>query len=100
MSRHSIELPPDLEAKAAARAAESGCASIEEYLESLVRADAEGEDFGAPDHLTVKDDRELEALLQDRLKDDRESIDAAPEFWEELHRDLRTRNKRRPESAQ
>ena len=42
MRRHSVDLPPDREAKVATRAAESGHATIEEYLESLVRADADG----------------------------------------------------------
>jgi hypothetical protein len=90
MSRHSIELPPDLEAKAAARAAEAGFDTIEQYLESLVRADA-ADDLGAPDHLRVEDQDELEAMLTSRLDDDRPSIEATPQFWDDLRRRIAER---------
>jgi hypothetical protein len=94
MSRHSIDLPPDLEAKVAARAAEFGCATIEQYLESLVRADAEAEDLGAPAHLRAENDADLEALLLNRLDDDRPSIEATPQFWEDFRRRMNERRGR------
>jgi hypothetical protein len=93
MSRHSIDLPPDLEAKVATRAAESGHATIEEYLESLVRADAAGvgEDYGAPEHLRVTSEAQLEKLLAERLDDDEPLIEATPELWESLRRRVRAK---------
>ena len=70
----------------AARAAESGYGTVEEYLESLVRADAESQDFGAPEQLHVENAAELESLLLKRLNDDRPSIEATPQFWEDFRR--------------
>jgi hypothetical protein len=60
MTRISISLSEELRAQADARAAQSGCASIEEYVEQLVRRDAGGdlEEF----------DEELEHLLLKRLE--------------------------------
>ncbi|MEA2712019.1 MAG: hypothetical protein QOF78_4620 [Phycisphaerales bacterium] len=93
MSRHSINLPPELEAKVATRAAESGHATIEEYLESLVRADADdiGEDYGAPEHLRVTNEAQLEQLLAERLDDDQPLIEATPELWEGLRNRVRAK---------
>jgi hypothetical protein len=91
MSRHNINLPPELEAKVATRAAESGHATIEEYLESLVRADADGVDYGAPAHLHVTDEKQLERLLSERIGDDQPLIEALPELWEDLRRRVRAK---------
>ncbi len=86
MARLSIELPDDLRKKAESRAAEAGHASVERYIESLIRADAEDDevDFGGPDHLTFSTRGELETLLQDRLNDSRPGIEATAEFWRDL----------------
>lgn len=91
MSRHSIDLPPELEAKVATRAVESGHATIAEYLESLVRADADGVDYGAPAHLHVTDQEQLERLLAERINDDQPVIEATPELWEGLRRRVRAK---------
>ena len=91
MSRHSIDLPKDLEAKVATRAAESGHASIEEYLASLVRADADGVDYGAPAHLHITNEDQLEELLAERLGDDQPPTQATPELWESLRRRVRAK---------
>ena len=91
MSRHSIDLPPDLEAKVATRAAETGHATIAEYLESLVRADADGIDHGAPPHLHIADQEELEKLLLERLNDDQPPTEVTPELWESLRRRVRAK---------
>lgn len=58
MANILISLPDDLKAQAEARAAESGCASVEEYVEQLVQRDAGGE---------VEFDEELEQLLLQRM---------------------------------
>src|SRR6266516_2064719 len=69
MARLSIHLPDDLRSKAEARAAEAGHPNVEQYVEALVRADVQavGHDYGAPEHLSVGDDAEVEALLFKRL---------------------------------
>jgi hypothetical protein len=94
MSRHSIDLPPELEAKVAVRAAESGHATIEEYLESLVRADADvaEEDHGSPSHLHVSSRDELEQLLAERLEDDQPPIEPTAELWESLRERVRAKH--------
>ena len=50
MVRIEIDLPEDLRVKAEARAAESGHRGVEEYIESLILADANEspDDPGAP----------------------------------------------------
>jgi len=84
MTRIQLDLRDDLKAKAEVRAAETGHANVQEYLESLIEADAEGADFGAPDHLKVQDEDQLERLLLERLNDPRPTSDATPKFWQNL----------------
>jgi hypothetical protein len=60
MATVSLNLPDDLRARAEARAAESGFATVEQYVEQLVRTDA---DAGDVDEV----DEDLERLLLDRL---------------------------------
>lgn len=57
MTRISISLSDELNALADAPAAESGCASIEEYVEQLIRRDASDDEC----------DGELKQLLLERL---------------------------------
>ena len=75
-----VNLPDDLRIKLERRAAETGHASVDAYIDALVRSDVEGEDPGAPDHLSFENSEELEQMLLERL-DDKSSIEATPEFW-------------------
>ena len=85
MAPLSIRLPDDVRAKAEARAAQAGHATVEQYVEALVRADVgDGEDYGAPEHLSVDSDQELEALLLRRLESTEPGIEAPREFWRRL----------------
>jgi hypothetical protein len=87
MARLTFELPEDLKNKVAARAVESGHASVEQYVEALVRADAddaEYADFGGPDHLRIGSADELEARLLHSLEEGGPSIEATPDFWNAL----------------
>jgi hypothetical protein len=86
-----VQLPDDLVPEAEARAAELGYAGVGAYVEALVRADAGGGDLGAADHLTVRDDAELEALLTRRLERTEPGIEATPAFWEKLNDEARRR---------
>ncbi len=63
MASLTIQLPQDVKTLAESRAAEAGCASVDEYLAQLVR----GEAASAPEALVVDTDEQLEALLLRRL---------------------------------
>jgi hypothetical protein len=54
MPRLSIELSERTKALAEARATQGGHASVDEYLEELIRSDAD-QDFGAPTDLKIED---------------------------------------------
>ena len=84
MARLSVELPDELRRKVEARAAESGHPTVEQYVQALLRADAEftaDADLGGPPRLEVGTDDELEALLSQRLDNGGPSVEATPEFW-------------------
>src|SRR4051812_35406907 len=87
MARLSVELPEELRRKVETRAAESGHRSVEQYVQALIRADAEfsaDADLGGPPHLEVGTDDDLESLLTHRLENGGTSIEATPEFWARL----------------
>jgi len=69
MVRLNIDVSEDLQRKARARAAETGHGSVEEYVESLILADADliSEDHGAPEALEVRSSADLEQKLHDGL---------------------------------
>ena len=108
MARVTLDLPHDLKAKAEARAAESGHNTVEEYVRSLIEADAAApDDAGGPPHLSFQSDKELEAFLLHRI-DETSSIEATPEFWQDFRREFESRRRAadsntpppaRPESA-
>jgi hypothetical protein len=97
MTRLTIQLPDELRTRAEARASESGLGSVEAYVEALVRADlkADGVDHGAPPHLSIESDDQLEALLLERLQSTEPGIEATPEFWARLHEEARARREKR-----
>lgn len=86
----NIQLPEELRARVAARAAESGHSSVEQYVEALLRADADpsAEDPGAPEHLRFGTEQDVEAMLLSRL-DKGGTVEATPEFWEALRQRIR-----------
>jgi hypothetical protein len=89
VTRIQLELPDDLTVKAKKRASESGHASLEQYLQSLVRADAD-----APEHLTFKDDAQLESLLHHGI-DSGPSAEITAAQWEQRRQDLIARHSHR-----
>lgn len=102
MARLSVELPDELRRKVEARAAESGHPTVEQYVQALLRADAEftaDADLGGPPHLEVGTDDELEALLSQRLDNGGPSVEATPEFWAGLKERAR-RASGKPEPGQ
>lgn len=94
MGKVSIELPAELKQKVLIRAAETGHTSVEQYVEDLIRADAEGagEGPGAPESLRISSLEQTEALLLERLEGG-DSIEATPEFWQNLRRHARGASK-------
>ena len=86
MPRLSIELSEQTKALAETRATQSGHATVDEYLEELIRSDA-GLDFGAPADLVVGDDDSTARLVQ--LLDEAEASpesEMSDEDWAQLCR--------------
>lgn len=96
MTRLSIDLPEDVKAKLEARASRAGHATVEEYIQSLLRDEAaeEAEDYGGPAHLTFSSDDELESFLVRRIADTGEPVEATPQFWADLKRRAAERRQR------
>jgi len=92
VTRLTIQLPDDLKSRVEARAADAGHASVEQYVEALLRADVDEEvDHGAPEHLTVHSDAEVEAILLRRLESTEPGIEATDEFWARLESEAQAR---------
>ena len=69
MVRLNIVLSEDLKQQLEARASESGHASVEDYVTTLILADANGAsaDYGAPAGQVVHTQAQLEQMLLERL---------------------------------
>ena len=80
MQALTIRFPDDLLAKAEARAAEAGHASVQQYIEALVRLDAGGEADATIDPLSPIGDAEVEALLLRRLESTDRDVKGTPPF--------------------
>ena len=76
-----ISLADELKARVEARAAESGYASVDQYLEALLRADLDKNGV---------EDGDLEQLLLKRL-DGGPGIEFTPEFADQFRRAIRYR---------
>lgn len=75
-----LELPDDLQSRLAARAAEDGFGSVEQFAAALLHAAAK-----------AVPDGELEQTLAGRAEDPRPGIDYTPEFAEQFRRRVRER---------
>jgi hypothetical protein len=84
MASMQLNLKDELRERLAARAAENGFASVEAYIESLLRADV-GEDQ------LVDDD--VEQLLLQRLDSDA-VINLTPEFIDEFRQQVEQRRRK------
>src|SRR5689334_21687051 len=96
MTRMSIDLPEEVRTRLEARAARSGHATVEEFVQQLLRAEAEAsdEDDDGPAHLSYRTNEELESLLLERLDDPRPAIEATPEFWDEFKKRVEARRRK------
>jgi hypothetical protein len=73
MATLTFEFPDALKAKAESVAAEAGFSNLGDFLSQLLIA----ETVGAPDHLTIHSDADLEALLSSRIDGPFVKMDAA-----------------------
>jgi hypothetical protein len=95
MSQLNIKIPDDLTDKLRERAVREGHQTVEQYVESVLRAEVDDVGrLGGPEHLTFRSDEELEALLEARAHDAGEAIEATPEFWDDLKRQSESRRKK------
>jgi hypothetical protein len=83
-----LNLPDDLSAKAQKRAHDSGHGSLEQYVQSLIRADAD-----PPEELIFRSDAQLESLLQEGV-DSGPSAEISDAQWEQRRQDLISRHSR------
>ncbi len=86
MTMLHLSLPDDVAEKLRAQAALDGHASVDDYIQEMLRAHTDLIDNGRPEGILSDDDPGLEAQLLARLNDSRPSIDVTPEFWSDLKR--------------
>jgi hypothetical protein len=83
MSTLQIQIREELQQRMAARAAESGFSKVEDYVEALLEADCNDDEY----------DEELEELLIKRLNDG-PGIVVTPEVIQQLKDEVRQRQTR------
>ena len=86
MATVSIDISDELRAKMQERAADTGHSTVEQYIEWLIREDTVSIDFGAPEHLKVKSQEQLEAMLEQAMQTPAREMTAAD--WAEKKRKL------------
>lgn len=94
MTQLSINISDELKAKIETRAAEAGYPTLEQYVQSVLRKDADPEDFGAPEHLKLESRQQLEMLLKEALASPAREMNASDwvqmrQAFIERHRDGR-----------
>jgi hypothetical protein len=83
----NLHVPDDVNAKLERRATEHGHASVETYIDALVREDAEWHDGGGPPNVSFQSRAEFEAKLTEGLNSPaREMTDADWERMKDQHR--------------
>lgn len=81
MTTLRIDVSEEVKTRLASRAAESGFATVEEYAQALLQAEARDEDL-PPD---------VEQLLSDRMEDARPGIEFTQQFQDDFRRQVRDR---------
>jgi hypothetical protein len=81
MSSLHIQLSEDLRSKLEARAAEGGHATVQAYVEALVRADLmTGEELITPNPLSPFADADIEAVLLRRMENNNSGVEGTPSW--------------------
>jgi antitoxin ParD1/3/4 len=94
MPRLTLDLSDDLQSKLKVRAADGGYATVEQYVQALLRSDAEtsdlpDEDYGAPPELTVTSPEDLEAKILEGLSSPAREMTATD--WDEMRQEVAQR---------
>lgn len=84
MSTLQVDLPDEVRSRLAARAADAGFPSVEQYARAVLEASADGADEAG-----------LEELLARRAADDRPGIEFTPAFADAFRRDVARRREER-----
>lgn len=87
----NIRVEDELKATLATRAAECGYASVEAYVEALVRAEAGLIEYGSPARLQPASRRELESLIREGADSPAREMGSAD--WQEIRRRLVERHR-------
>lgn len=94
MTRLTLDLGDDLTARLRERAAETGHASVEEYVQALLRSEAEtsgtDDDFGAPATQTAAADADLVSKLDEGLASGPATEMTAGD-WQDVRREVEER---------
>jgi antitoxin ParD1/3/4 len=96
MARLTLDLPQELQAKLRVRAMETGHATIEGYVQALLQSEADAtemadsEDYGAPEHLTVRSQEELDATLLEGLESG-PATEMTSQDWDDIQREVAAR---------
>ena len=96
MARLTLDRPQELQAKLRVRAAETGHETIEGYVQALLQSDAdaagvsEEEEYGAPEHLTVRSQEDLEAKLLEGLESG-PATEMTSQDWDDIQREVAAR---------
>jgi antitoxin ParD1/3/4 len=97
MPRLTLDLPQDLQSKLQVRAAETGHETVEGYVQALLRSDADAsaaaevdDNLGAPAHLTVDSQEQLEAKLLEGL-DSGPATEMTAGDWDDIRQEVAAR---------
>lgn len=93
MATLTLTLPDELKEAVEAQAAAAGFADVGEYVAEMLRSDV----IGAPAHLRVESDEQLEALLLTRV--DGPFVETGPEDFARMRDELEAALAPRVESA-
>jgi plasmid stability protein len=94
-----LTLPDEMGDELRERALKAGHSTVEDFVRAILiqELDRESEDYGAPPHLSINSEEELEALARERVNDPSPAIEVTAEFWESLKARIRQRSGNQPE---
>ena len=86
-----LTLPDEMGEELKERASQAGHQTIEEYVRALLilELDRKSETHGAPPHLSMGSEEQLNELLKNRIDDPRPPIEGNETFWESVRRRAR-----------
>ena len=86
-----LTLPDEIGEELKQRASQEGHQTIDDYVRALLiqELDRESEDCGAPSHLSMGSEEQLNELLNDRVDDRRPPIEGNETFWESVRQRAR-----------